>query len=466
MPRRAPTRAPLRLFATLPSIVLAATLLLPSRAPAKATIQATGTVAAGWSDNITNAPDEPTAGIAREGDFFFQLAPGAVVSSAAPRFIQRLAYTLTADIFVTHASANAYANTLDWAADVAASRTTDIIFTLRSQQGRLGTFNLTGASSSATVGLLPNSNINYFSQAAGEDLASQPSRHWLVRQTLAFNAFIPIDRGQVPDSYTLAVELGGDRIFRIDALGLIWRNEFIDYVAARDANDVPIGNGDQQQYLTGLTARWRRDWSPFWSSEAALGVVSVIGETRDPVTGQLATQHDVEPSALAALRWTREAAAAELRYAHDVVPNPLIGNTFSSDEVAVQASVPFLRAKMFLSATAAYQYARVLALTEGAATGHAHLAIVDFTVGWQPRPEIGVFARYSFFDQFGQPSTQTMVATLPDLTRSTVLVGVNVIYPARAAARVPTRQGLRVDRADQAGFPEVEAHEQQLQHQP
>ena len=38
-----------------------------------------------------------------------------------------------------------------------------------------------------------------------------------------------------------------------------------------------------------------------------------------------------------------------------------------------------------------------------------------------------------------------------------MLVGVNVIYPALAAARVPTRQGSRVDRSDQAGFPEPHA---------
>jgi hypothetical protein len=67
---------------------------------------------------------------------------------------------------------------------------------------------------------------------------------------------------------------------------------------------------------------------------------------------------------------------------------------------------------------------------------------------------VSLFARYSLFDQFGQPSTAAMLALVPDLTRNIVLVGVNVVYPAQAAARVPRRQSGRVDRSD-AGFPEA-----------
>ena len=70
---------------------------------------------------------------------------------------------------------------------------------------------------------------------------------------------------------------------------------------------------------------------------------------------------------------------------------------------------------------------------------------------------LGLFARYSFYDQFGKPPVMDVPAVLPDLTRNLVMVGVNVIYPAVAAARVPSRQGSRVDRSDQAGFPELHA---------
>ena len=456
MSRRAPARATLA-SSTLASVTLAALLAaLPAPARAKATLQGTATATAGWTDNVLNAPDEKTTnGPARESDFLFQLIPGAVLVSVAPRFLQRVAYNFTADLFARHSEANSYSNTLDWAADVLTSPNSSVIFTLQSQQGRLSTFNLNQPSAGAMIAVLPqNANINYFNQTAGESFEVTPTAKWRVLQTLLFRAFIPIDRGTMPDSYDLVGEVGFDRIFRLDALGLVLRADFVDYVAPRDPmTHLPIGF-DQKQVLTTLLARWRRDWSSFWSSEAALGVVAAVGSSSDPMA---TTQHSFEPSALAALRWSKDLGAAELRYAHEVAPNPLAGSTFSTDEVALQGSLPIVAAKLYLSATVAYQHARLLSLAAGVPTESANLVLTDFTIGWQPIPELGLFARYSFYDQFGKPPVMDMPATLPDLTRNVVMVGVNVIYPAVAAARVPSRQGSRIDRSDQAGFPELHA---------
>ena len=78
--------------------------------------------------------------------------------------------------------------------------------------------------------------------------------------------------------------------------------------------------------------------------------------------------------------------------------------------------------------------------------------LVDVTIGWQPLPELRVFARYSLFDQFGSPPVGDVPAVLPDLTRNLVMVGVNVTYPAVAALRAPLRGASRVDETDHAGF--------------
>jgi hypothetical protein len=318
----------------------------------------------------------------------------------------------------------------------------------------LSTFTLNQASSGAQVAVLPaNANINYFSQNATESLEWTPNVRWRVSQLALFRAFIPIDRGVQPDVYDAVGELGFDRLFHIDSLGMVLRSAFVEYVPPRDPMTNVAGFNTQQEVLT-LLARWRRDWTPFWSSEAALGVVAGIGTSDDPM---VPAQTAWEPSALAAVRYTHDFGAAELRYAHDVTPNPLAGSTFSTDEVALQGGLPILRANMYLGATAAYQHARLLPLAQGVTSASADVVLIDFTVGWQPRPEIGLFARYSFYDQFGSPPVMDVQAVLPDLTRHTVLLGLNVIYPAVAAARVPTRQGSRVDRSDQAGFPELHA---------
>jgi hypothetical protein len=451
MSRRAPVRAPLFSATTVAAIALVASTLTPARAHAKATIQATTTGSAGWTDNVLNAPDQQVpGGPARESDFFFQIAPGAVVSSASPRFIQRLAYTFTADLFVTHSEADSYSNSLEWAADLLASRTTTLILTLLTLQGRLSTFAINQQSSGATVAVLPATNINYFSQNATESLEWLPSSKWRLSQVLLFRAFIPIDRGVQPDVYNVVPELSFDRLWSRDALGLVLREEYVEYVPPRDPM-TNVAGFDTRQAVTTLLARWRRDWTPFWSTEAALGAVAGVGASDDPM---VPSETAWEPSALAAVRYTHDFGAAELRYAHDVVPNPLAGSTFSTDEVAVQGGLPIVRAKMFLGATAAYQHARLLPLGQGVAAADADIVLVDFTIGWQPRPEIGLFARYSLYDQFGSPPVMDVAATLPDITRQTVMVGLNVIYPAVAAAKVQTRQSARVDRSDDA-FPEL-----------
>ncbi len=453
MSRRAPVGATLALTTSLALCLAAAPAL------AKVTIQATTTASAGWTDNVLNAPDELTAmGPARESDFFFQLVPGVVLSSATPRLLQRLAYNFTADLFVHHSEANSYSNSLEWAGDVATSKTTNLLLTAQTQQGRISTFNLNQSSAGASINVLSqNADINFFSQNVTESLDWTPTGKWRVQQLALFRAFIPTDRGVQPDVYEAQADLGFDRLFRLDSLGMLLRVGFIDYEAPRDTmTDVPIGF-NQQQLLTTLLGRWRRDWSPSWSTEAALGVVNAVGLSNDPMAPN---QTDWEPSALAAIRYSRELGVAEIRYAHDVTPNPLAGSTFSTDEAAVQAGLPIVRAKMFFGLTAAYQFARQLPLLAGVEKATAHVVLVDFTVGWQPRPEIGLFARYTLYDQFGSPPVMDVPAVLPDLTRHTVLVGVNVIYPAVAAARVPTHLGTRVDRSDQPGFPEMHAPQQ------
>jgi hypothetical protein len=455
MSRRAPARASLSSATFVAAFALVATALTSPPARAKASIQAITTTSAGWTDNILNAPDEKTTtGPARENDFFFQLQPGAVVASGSPRFLQRLQYTFTADLFVTHTEANSYSNALEWAADVLTSSTTTLVLTMLSLQGRLSTFALNQQSSGATVAVLPaNANINYFSQTATETLEWTPTTKWRFSEVGLFRAFIPIDRGLQPDVYDASAELAFDRLFRIDAVGLVLRSAFVEYVPPRDPT-TNVAVPDTRQDVTTLLARWRRDWTPFWSSEAALGVVVGVGASDDPT---VPSQTVWEPSALAALRYTHDLGNGELRYVHDVTPNPLAGSTFSMDEVALQGGLPIVRAKMFLGATAAYQHARLLPLAQTVAPASADLVLIDFTIGWQPRPEIGLFARYSFYDQFGSPPVMDVQAPLPDLTRQTVLVGVNIVYPAVAAARVATRRGARVDQSDQAGFPELHA---------
>src|SRR6185312_15247261 len=265
MPRRAEVAVTLAAAAC----ALAATTI-GRRADAKVTWQGTGLATAGWTDNILNAPDQTTVGAApRESDVFFQLAPGALMTQAAPRILERLGYVFTADLFARHSEANSYTNALTWFADVATSPTTRLTLSLDTTQGRLSTFALNQSSADATVGVLTqNNSTNYFKQGATQGLVATPLPEWRFAESLAFGAFIPIDRGRMPDGYTLTAELGADRTFRTNAFGLVLRESFIDFVQPRDPlTDVPL-DFDSQQLLTTALARWRRDWSASWNTVA------------------------------------------------------------------------------------------------------------------------------------------------------------------------------------------------------
>ena len=450
---RAPARGPLLAAA------LAALALTSGRAHAKASWQVLGSAGAGWTDNVLNAPNEPQPGQrGRESDFFFQLSPGGALTTASPRFIQRLGYTFTADLFVSHSEGNSYANALDWAAFADTSRDTQLLLVAQSQEGRLSTFNLQLPSAAGQAAVLPtNTAVNFFSQFVSETFTWDLTPKWRTWETGAFRAFIPIDRGQMADAYDASGELGAERVFTVDSLGLVGRSEYINYKAARNAMNVAVVP-DQEQLINELLARWRRDWTVFWSTEANLGLVEaeplhVAGSTRL-----------WQPTGMAAVRYYRDLASAELRYSHQVLANALAGGSFLYDEVALQGSLPLpARSHLFIGATATYQHARALSPTGGLTDTYAHVALFDFTINWQPLPELGVFARYSLFDQLAHnqpPPTDPMapqVTPLPDLLRNTVLVGINVAYPAVAVVRVPTRSGTRVDRSDQPGIPEYHA---------
>jgi len=456
MPRRAEVAVTLAAAAC----ALAATTI-GRRADAKVTWQGTGLATAGWTDNILNAPDQTTVGAApRESDVFFQLAPGALMTQAAPRILERLGYVFTADLFARHSEANSYTNALTWFADVATSPTTRLTLSLDTTQGRLSTFALNQSSADATVGVLTqNNSTNYFKQGATQGLVATPLPEWRFAESLAFGAFIPIDRGRMPDGYTLTAELGADRTFRTNAFGLVLRESFIDFVQPRDPlTDVPL-DFDSQQLLTTALARWRRDWSASWNTVAELGVISVVAFSANPAIG---TTTAWQPSALASLRWARLVGSVELHYAHTATPNVLVGTTVAVDEVALQGIVPYPKFNMVFSATAGYQHAHILPLVPTIPESSADLAVADVTVAWQPIPELRVFARYSLFDQFGNvPTAMTPLPLLPDLTRSVLMIGATVLYPVVATVRAPTGAGSRVDETDQPEFPEPHAAEPQ-----
>lgn len=299
---------------------------------------------------------------------------------------------------------------------------------------------------------MPIGGVTFIGATASEAFGWEVDPHWRLVETLAFNGYWPLDPRDSPDSYSLDGHLVAERSFRKDALGLDLRSAYSLYgevrgpTAAPDGTAIPDGvvTPRQQVLINELTAKWRHDYGHFWNTELDAGVV----ETNRVEGGGTAIW---QPAGRAALRYLHDYGQVDLSYAHTVQPNVLLGQTFAVDQVLLRGNVPLGReTHVVFDASLAYQYARQIDFDTGGDLSHTNVFLVDATLGYAPRKEIQVFARYQFFDQLG---TVGDFDPQPSFLRHVVLVGIIGTYPGEAAATVPTRQALRVDRSDMTGIP-------------
>src|SRR5262249_44477378 len=134
----------------------------------------------------------------------------------------------------------------------------------------------------------------FFSQSLSESLLFHMTKQWEFSQALSFRAFIPIDPRTLPDTYTTGLDLGFERIFRTDSIGLDLRSEYGIY---ETSGPLPVGvAAETHQVIETAFARWRRDWNPFWTTEAGLGGLAAVSVARFP--GQNQTGSVYQPYAL------------------------------------------------------------------------------------------------------------------------------------------------------------------------
>jgi hypothetical protein len=234
-------------------------------------------------------------------------------------------------------------------------------------------------------------------------------------------------------------------------LAIDLRPDFVYYDQVRDPKTNVVTAQPLSQLLNQLSLRWRRDWTSFWNSELAAGIV----EANNLVGSSI---NIVQPSGLVAVRYNHRRGSGELAYQHMVQPNAVAASTFAMDEVALRGTLPFPeKTHLFISATLAYQHARQIDFATGLTLTRTEIGVVDGTVRWQPRAEVGAFLRVSLFDQMGHPDDGPQ-ATL-NIRRTVIMLGFNFSYPAQPVARVPTQQSQRVDRSDMESIPEPHSQE-------
>jgi hypothetical protein len=430
-------------------LAAALSITLPLAAHAKTSLQGRLALSAAWTDNVLSVGLIPSTGQRPESDFYYEIAPSLLLATGGARMVHRLNYAFVATLFTLHPEANSYNHRLDWAGYFQTSPTTELFLTAAISQGRLNTIALRTSSATTPVQVQQAGGQTFMGANVTELFGWDITSKWRFTQSAALGMFFPLDPRNTPQSFDVDQHLIFERAWRKDALNLDLRVDYVHFSEVRGptvVNDVANPNGvvtpSQDVFINSATLRWRHDFGHFWNSELNLGIIEA-----SRVSGGVAI---IQPAAMAAMRYLHEYGSGELMYQHGVQPNVIVAQTFVNDMVALRGSVPLgLASHVVLSTAVAYNHARVIDFEAGGDLSRTHLILADATLTYIPRLEVQVFARYQFFDQVGSPDD---FLPQPNFRRHTVMLGIIGTYPGEAAAVVPSRDALRVDRSDAVGI--------------
>ena len=339
-------------------VPLLVAVLLPSVAQAKYAFQGLGTLSAGWTSNAAGTPEN--TGTPTTSDFFFIVNPSVVFTSALPRALQRVTYSLSAQLYLTHSELDSLNNRLSWSGFFRRRPTRSS--SPRSTPRRRSS---TASTCSARLGL--DAAAGHAARARRISGAQAPTRCliWSLTKNsrliegLGFSTLIPTTAG-LGDTYTGSGSLGYDYLFRKDAFGGDFKLDYIYYQQVRG----PITNADgtvdpngivqptRQQLSFNLLAKWRRDFGYYWNTSLDAGAMLVM--RADDGGGRI-----WEPAGAAAVHYLNPKIQADLSYSHGAAPNALVQQTFISDVVSLRAALPFgVKSKLSFSASASYSHGR------------------------------------------------------------------------------------------------------------
>jgi len=422
----------------LGGLTLAAVLLGAGPAHAANTVlQGMATVSGGYNTNPTGQPGA-------RADWFDDIRPGLRLTSLFGRGMAYAQYTFDAITYL-HRAGTGFSNDLTLGTLLETSRTTTLTLTAGVTQSQFNNAATLAAPGSAPIQLVPAGAQPFVTAHASENLRWDVSPVWTLSETASFTALVALADTARP-TYDLHALLEGGRRWVRDSLVLQLRLEWIDYPSTTPGGEMI---GPQDQLLPGTSVRWLHDFGSFWSTEAMLGVLFALRAVETP--GLL-----VEPLARAAVHYRRQEGSVSLSWDHSAEPSLQAGFTLIGDTLALRGAVPFGRGTdLTLAASVAYQHANMLDFRAAdRVSGGIDAVLADVGLTWAPWREMSFFARYAFTDQVAE---STGAFALPTFQRHLVMVGINVIYPAEAAAPVGFRSTVRVDRADAPTLPELHA---------
>ncbi len=396
----------------------------------------------------------------QDGDLFFQIRPGILLSYGVPRMIHDLNLEAEVTQYALHGDEASLTGRGGWRAFFLTGPRSELLLQANAGTGVLSSLTArTTPDQAPTVELQPAGNPKFQAADASQYFSYVATRQLRLSERLFARASKTDDDLMDPTIVT-AAEAGGsigiERRFQKSSLSLdvsasVLRLERVAAAAA------PIPSRLDQQVNPRVRAAWRRDIDRKLSASVDGGLVYVIPFGTDPYNpDDPPRSRGIFPVVGAQMAFTDVFGVSTLSLRRDVSPNLLIAQNTVSDVAMISAAVPFpwrednrRRAPKLvaLGSLAAMRTQLVDPVTSELASSFG-VARIDLGIQYAVRPGFSYTVRYELMVQ--SSNRDDMGTQIPGFFRNTFYFSFKYRWPEELAVQVPKRRGnsVRADRND------------------
>lgn len=440
------------------AFLLASLAMTPLAVADRFSVHGTASVDAAVTDNVFSAQFGN-----REGDLFFTVRPGALLTYALPRMIHELNAEVELSRYAAHADQPTVAFRGGWKALFLPGPRSEVMLLANASRSILSAISAASIPSETTVILQPIGQVDVTSGDFTEYGSWTATREIRLSQSLFARAGKTDDNAEAETIVTSA-EAGGsfglDRSFLKNTLSLEVGASVLRLERTAEPG-APMGPRLDRQINPRVRVQWRRDWSRRLSSAVNGGLAIVIPYGVDPYNPDVKRHTGTFPIVGAQGAYTDVWGIATLQVGRDVTPNLFVAANTVNDTASLAAAIPLYwlednrRRQPRLAGVASLGLSRTQLIQQGTSTLQSEFIVARTDVGLQyaPRPGVTYTARYEFMYQSSDRGDTTTIA-MPQagFVRNTVYVTAALRFPADVAARVPKRRAgsVRSDRKDLA----------------
>lgn len=445
------------------AVVAVASIAAPATAD-RASIHATGTGDIGVTDNVFSERFGQ-----RDGDLFFQLRPGVLLSYGLPRMIHDLSAEAEVTQYTRHGEEASLTGRGAWNGLFIPGPRSAITLSAGGGTGRLTGLTSRPTSDQVAVELQPLGIQRFRTGAASEFGGYQATPHLRLSQRLFARATESTDNGSERDPGTIdtvvtsaeaGAAIGARRTWKSTSLALevgtsVLRLERVAPVTS------PIPSRLDRQLNPRLRTVWSRAFDRRVVTNVDVGLVYVIPYGTDPYDPTHAVRdRRLYPVIGGELAYADEYGVGAMAVRRDVTPNLLLGQNTVTDLARISATIPLpwredptrRRPKMFGLGSVAAARTQFIDPVTAELTRSYNFARIDVGLQYLVRPGFAYTVRYELMIQTGDRSAE-MSST--GFFRNTILFSFRYRYPEDVAAAVPRRGALRDDPMAGQGEPVI-----------